>query len=286
MSVRDDVLAAIPEIPALPVAASRVLRLAQQPDTGISEIMAAIEYDPGLTSDMLRLANTAYFAGPRQVSSLREAGVLFGTQRIVELVLASSVFPIAKQSVAGYDLPAGELVRQSMALAIGAEHLSSLLGRTAPAHTFTAALLSDIGKIVLGTFLHVDAAPILKLAEDEALSFEVAEQRVLGIDHAEVGAELLRAWNLPDNVIDVVRWHHTPDAHPGDPYVVDLVHIANHLAVSCGLGVGLDGLNYRPAMSAVERLGVNHLTLEKTTCQIVAELAQIQHQLPGNAEGI
>lgn len=285
MSGREEILAAIPEIPALPIAATQVISLAQRPDTGIGEIMQAIEYDSGLTSDMLRLANTAYFAVPRTVGSLREAGVLFGTQRIVELVLASSVFPVTKQPVAGYDLPAGELVRQSMALAIGAEHLASVLGRPAPTHTFTAALLSDIGKIVLGTFLKVDAQPILNMAEQEGLSFEVAERRVLGIDHAEVGAELLREWNLPENVINVVRWHHEPDAHPEDRYVVDLVHVANHIAVSCGLGIGVDGLNYRPAKASLERLGVDHTILEKTTCHIVAELSQIQHQLPGNAQG-
>ena len=83
MSVRDKVLQRIPEIPALPAAASRVLRLVQDPDVGIGAIMEVIEYDPVLTTEVLRLANTAYFAGPRSVATLRDAGVLFGTQRIL-----------------------------------------------------------------------------------------------------------------------------------------------------------------------------------------------------------
>jgi len=285
MSIRQAVLDRIPEMPSLPVTATRVLGLAQNPDSGIGDIMKAIEYDAALTSDILRLANTAYFAGPRAIGTLRDAGVLFGTERIVELVLASSIFPIAKGAVAGYDLPPGELVRHSMALAIGAEQLAILLGRPAPDHTFTAALLADIGKIVLGTFLRIDAKPILELAQSRELSFEVAERQILGIDHAEVGATLLQTWNLPDNVIEVVRWHHDPDQLAGNTYVADLVHVVNHLCVGCGIGIGVDGLNYRPAPGAVERLGVDHRLLEKATCNMIAALSEIQHQLPGITEG-
>ena len=284
MSVREQVLEKVQEIPSLPAAASQVLNLAQNPDSGISEIMTTIEFDPGLTSDILRLANTAYFAGPRQIGSLREAGVLFGTQRIVELVLASAVFPITRQPLEGYDLPAGQLIKHSMAVAIASVHLAERLRRPAPNHTFTAALLADIGKIVLGTFLKVDVEPIYTLCQEEEISFEIAERRILGIDHAEVGATLLRSWNLPENVIDVVRWHHDPESLDGDKYVVDLVHIANHISVGCGIGVGMDGLNYRPSETSIARLGVDHKLLEQTTCDMLSALTDIQHHLPGNGD--
>lgn len=285
MTSRDDVLRKLDEIPALPMAATEVLRLAEDPRMGIGEIMKAIEYDPGLTTDILRLANTAYFAGPRKIASLRDAGVLFGTQRIVELVLASSIFPITQQPLAGYDLPAGELTRHAMALAIGAECIADLLDRPAPTHTFTSALLADIGKIVLGTFLAVDTAPILALAQDRCLSFEVAEREILGIDHAEVGAALLDRWSIPSNIVEVVRWHHMPEQVTGDRYVVDLVNVAIHLSIGCGIGVGIDGLNYRPSMSAVDRLGLDHLQLEQATCNMLVSFREIEHQLPGYREG-
>jgi putative nucleotidyltransferase with HDIG domain len=280
MSIRDLVIQRIPDIPALPAAATRVLHLLQDPDVGVGTIMEAIEYDPVLTTEILRLANTAYFAGPRTVGTLRDAGVLFGTERILQLVLATSVFPIARQPLLGYDLPAGQLIRHSMAVAIGAEQMASLCGRPAPDHTFTAGLLSDIGKIVLGSFLEVDARPIVQLASGEGLSFEVAERQVLGIDHAEVGALLLEAWNVPRNIIDVVRWHHEPDRFPGDPYVVDLVHAAIHLSVGFGLGGGIDGLNYKPSELALSRLKADHVMLERAACNMLVGLAQIQHQLP------
>lgn len=280
MTVREQVLQRIPEITALPAAATRVLSLVQDPDVGISTIMETIEYDPVLTTEVLRLANTAYFAGPRAVESLRDAGVLFGTQRILQLVLATAVFPIAHQPLRGYDLPAGQLIRHSMAVAIGAEQLAELCGTPAPNHTFTSGLLSDIGKIVLGSFLEVDAAPVVELASTKGFSFEVAERQILGIDHAEVGALLLESWNVPENIIDTVRWHHDPDQSAGDHYAADLVHVASQLSAGFGLGGGVDGLNYRPSESAVARLKADHVMLERAACNMLVGLTQIQQQLP------
>ncbi len=61
------------------------------------------------------------------------------------------------------------------------------------------------------------------------MSFEVAERLVLGIDHTEVGAALLADWNLPEHIVDIVRWHHQPENCPKDPVVVSLVHAADFL---------------------------------------------------------
>lgn len=280
MSLRDQVLQRIPEIPALPASAAHVLRLVQDPDVGVGAIMEVIEYDPVLTTEVLRLANTAYFAGPRSVGTLRDAGVLFGTQRILQLVLATSVFPIARHPLMGYDLPAGQLIRHSMAVAIGAEQIATLCGRPAPGHAFTAGLLSDLGKLVLGSFLEVDAGPIVALAYEEGLSFERAEQRVLGIDHAEVGALLLETWNVPENIVDVVRWHHEPDQSSGDHFVADLVHAASHLSAGFGLGGGVDGLSYRPNEATLIRLKVDETLLERAGCNMLIGLAQVQNLLP------
>ena len=281
MTTREQVLRRIPDIPSLPAAVTQVLGLVESPKSGIGEIMEIIEYDPALTAEVLRLANTAYFAGPRKVASLRDAGVLFGTHRILQLVLATSLVPVARPPLQGYDLPEGQLLRHAMAVAIGSEELSRLAGRTPPNHTFTSGLLSDIGKIVLGTFLEIDAQPILQMALEDGISFEVAEQRVLGIDHAEVGAALLEFWNIPGNVVEVVRWHHDPNRVKGDPFVADLVHAAGFLSATCGLGVGVDGLNYRTCPDALTRLNASRDMLERAACNMLVGLDQIQHQLPG-----
>lgn len=282
MPRRDEILEKVKTITALPAAAGQVLALLRDPNSSIGDIMSAIEFDPNLTADFLRLANSAFFAGPRRISTLREAGVLLGTARIQQLVLASAVYPMAMKPVRGYDLPPGQLLDRLVAVGVGAEELGRALGLKPPHYTFTAGLLHGIGKIVLGTFIEIDAAPILKLAFEEEVPFDTAERRILGIDHAETGAALLEHWNLPDEIVQVVRWYNRPEHFIGDTMVIDLVHYANILSIECGLGAGIDGLHYLPSPGVVERLHPKTVVAEQVTCRMLSELQSFYDQNPSS----
>lgn len=272
MSHREEILEKVRSIPSLPAAASKVVQLLQDPEVSMDELMQTIELDPNLTTNVLRLANSAYFGGPRSVSSLREAIVRLGMNRILQMVMATAIAPIAGRPVRGYDLQAGELLRACVAVALGTEFLAEALNRRVPNYAFTAALLHDLGKIILGTFVEVDAEPILRLAYEDKLSFEKAERQILGIDHAETGAALLEHWNIPTCVVEVVRWHHDPDAFPGDTEVVDLVHLADHITISAGIGAGQDGLNYRPSESVLARVNLSTETAEIVVSKIITTM--------------
>jgi putative nucleotidyltransferase with HDIG domain len=276
MNTRETILAQVRAIQGLPVATGEIVRMVEDPDVDIGAVVKAIEHDPGLTSNVLRLTNSAYFAGPRTIGSVRDAIVRLGLNRVFQLALASSIAPLASAPVKGYDLPAGDLLTHSIAVAIGAEQLAQALGLRPPPCTFTAALLHDIGKVVLGTFIEVDAKPILALAFEHQVSFEMAEAEVMGISHAEVGAVILEQWNLPPVVVDAVRWHHQPDQCGGDPLAVDLVHVADSLATLSGIGAGLDGLNYRPSRESVARLHVTTRVTEQVVNQILTGLEELR----------
>jgi len=254
MSRREAVLEKVQSIPSMPVAASKAVALLSDPEMEIRDLVDAIEYDQGLTSNVLRLANSAYFAGPHTIGSLRDAIVRLGTSRIFQLVITSAIVPLARQQVKGYDLPAGKLLEHSIAVAIGAEELAAKLGRTTPPFTFTAGLLHDLGKIVLGTFMEIDAAPIVEMAYRDQISFEEAEAQVLDIDHAEAGAALLDSWQLPHDIVDAARYHHQPEALGPESLLVDLVHAADLLSLEAGIGIDIGGLNYRASPDVAARL--------------------------------
>ncbi len=276
MNEREQILAVIREIPALPAQAIKVLQLAQNPEIGVSELMAAVEFDPALTSNILRLVNSAFFAGPRKIGSLVEAGVLLGMRRVAQVVVSAAIMPYANRPVKGYDLPAGAMYEQMAAAAIGAELLARELSIPAPPYTFTAGLLHSIGKIVLGNFAEVDMERIRKIAFDEALSFELAEERVLGINHAEAGALLLKLWNLPEEIVAAARWHRHPDGYPGEKLLIDLVHVADNLTKECGIGIGLDGLHYTRSAGAVERLRLTPVLMERVCCLLIANIEDLK----------
>ena len=282
---REEILRQVKRVPAMPASANRVLGIVRDPGFDIAELSRAIEYDPGLALNVLKLANSAYFGCSRMIGSVRDAIVRLGTDSIVNLVITTAVAPMASREVGGYDLGAGALWDHSISVAIGAEQISKVMKLGAPDYTFTAGLLHDIGKIVLGTFVAIDVEPIKKLAFEEGVSFEVAEKRILGIDHAEVGAALLECWNLPQMIEVAVRWHHNPSGCEGDKLVADIVHVANSFSMLEGLSPGIDEMNYGASREATERLGIKTKMAEKIICETVSRLDEVREWFADGAGG-
>jgi len=276
MSQREDILARVSAITALPTSAMQMLDLAGDPDTQIEDVQRTVEYDPGLVTNLLRLANSAYFGTGTAISSVREAVVRLGFKRVFQIAMTSSIAPIAQREIRGYDLPRNGLLRHSAATALAVEYLPKRLSMRVPDATYTAGLLHDIGKIVLGTYLEVSSAPIVIKAYRENLSFELAEQQVLGTDHAEVGAALLEYWKLPQTVVDSVRWHHDPNQYPHkDKTVVDLVHVGEHVARICGTSSSTDGMNYAVCIESIDRLKIVPDMLEIVANDVLGSLEEI-----------
>ncbi len=281
MSRRAEILEKVSQVESLPAVASQILRMVRDPDSSMTDIMKCIELDPGLTTSVLRMANSAYFAGPRKIASMREAGVLFGTNRIQQMVIATAVAPRVSGAICGYDLEPGRLLDSLIAVAIGAEEIPRVLKRAPHPAAFTAGLLHGVGKIVLGTFVEVDANPILELAYEEQVPFDEAERRVLGIDHAEVGSILLERWQFPEDLVQAVRWQYHPENVSTDPVLADLVHVAGILCIQCGLGTGVDGLSYSISSRVVERLRLNTNLVESVACTMLTELDSIRKTMLG-----
>ncbi|MCC6153598.1 MAG: HDOD domain-containing protein [Candidatus Hydrogenedentes bacterium] len=276
MSQREEILARVSTISALPTSATQMLALANNPDAQIEDVQRTVEYDPGLVTNLLRLANSAYFGTGGAINSVREAVVRLGFKRVFQIAMTSAVAPIAQKEIRGYDLPRNGLLRHSAATALAVEYLPKRLSMRVPDATYTAGLLHDLGKIVLGTYLEINSAPIVIKAYRESISFEIAEQMVLGTDHAEVGAALLEYWKLPRVVIDSVRWHHNPNKYPHeDKTVVDLVHLGEHVARICGTSSSTDGMNYSVCVESLDRLRVVPDVLELVASDVLGSLEEI-----------
>ena len=268
--------AQVEKFPSMPGAAVKLLALVDEPGVSVPQIESILRQDPGLTANLLRLANSAYFGIPSKVGSVRQAVILLGLKRVVQMVIATCTSAIMDRTVPGYDLPAGELWRHSLAVSVAAEGLVRVLKLDAAEEIFTAALLHDIGKIVLGQFVQDDYAKIA-LALEQGLAFETAESIVLGTNHAEIGAQVLSKWSIPEGIVHAVRWHHAPEkAERTDP-MLDVVHVANMLCLMIGIGVGREGLHYQPSPVVTARLGITTAHLEKVasqTLQWANELSQ------------
>jgi putative nucleotidyltransferase with HDIG domain len=275
MSRRNEILAALEEIELLSSPALSAIQVINNPDTDGETAARALELDPALTSNVLRFANSAYFGCSRGIHTVREAVVRLGMKTISRMLFMSEASQWARRPVRGYDLAPKMLWDHLISTAVATEILAKKVRLKAPNYAFTAALLHDIGKIVLGTYLEVDAEPILALAVHENIPFDEAEFRVLGINHAEAGAELLRHWNLPAGIVDAVRWHHAPNLYSGEKLTVDLIHVADVISMMAGTGLGVDGLNYAVCPESEKRLGINITIVEQVLCELQDEVSKL-----------
>lgn len=270
----------IQTFPGMPGPALKLLALVDEPNVTTPQIEEILRQDPGLTANMLKLANSAYFGIPSKVGSVRQAVVLLGLKRLVQMVVAACTSAVLESAVPGYDLPGGELWRHSLAVSVAAEGLVRELKLPAREEIFTAALLHDVGKLILGRFVQEEAGQI-ELALSQGLPFEKAEEVVLGIDHACVGAEVLTRWALPPGIVNAVRWHHRPEASAAPDVMLDVVHVANLLCRMIGIGMGRDGLHQQPSPEVVRRLGVTSAHLEKVASQTLQWANELSAALAG-----
>ena len=257
----EEIMANVDSFPSMPGAGTKLLSMLKDPDTDASKIEDVLKYDPGLTANILKMTNSAYFGLPQKIGSVKQAFLLLGWKRVTQLVLASSVSAVLDKPVQGYNFSPGELWRHSIAVSITAEGLVKELEVSGVGEFFTTALLHDIGKMVLGGFIKEDLEAIEDITS-QGLPFVVAEQMVLGTDHAEIGAKILTNWSFPPEVINAVRWHHDPDSPEEPNSLVDIVYLSNVLCQATGIGVDEDAQQEELSPATLERLGVEFEQLE------------------------
>lgn len=271
-----DIVARVDSLPPLPATSVRLLGVINDPGSTIRDIVETIKYDQALTSDVLRLCNSAYFGLSRQITSLNEAMVRLGTTKILQLVMSVHATSALSQAQQGYGLGVGVLWKHSVAVAQGSALVAQRLQLSNVNLAFTAGLLHDIGKVILSQHVADEFQKIIHLVCEEKRSFVEAERAVLGFDHTEIGAMLAERWKLPENIVRCIRYHHEPGRLEIPDGIVDAVYLANCVCLMLGIGLGADGLSYRADESVVTRHHLTESDLEGVGVAVLADLEQMK----------
>lgn len=236
---------ALRKIPPLPQVTARAMALIQDPYSSRSELVHVLSLDQGMTGMFLQMVNSAYYWLPRRVTSLDEAIGYLGYESVQEVVLAVSTNKMLSRSVPAYMLEKGMLWQHSVAVAAGSDWIAQQRKITPRSEAYVAGLLHDVGKLALDLMVNQQPewSETDESAEEEEAWTEV-EQSLTGYDHAEVGAMIVRQWDLPDRVVEAVAYHHDPKQAEIDPRLTAAVHIANAAALMAGIGLGVEGLRY------------------------------------------
>ncbi len=257
----NEIMARVKAFPGMPDTSAKLLKMLKDSETSAAEIEDVLRYDPGLTANILKLTNSAYFGIPSKVSSVKQAVVLLGWKRLLQLVMTMCMSTVMKKPIPGYDLPHGELWRHSVAVSVAAELFVKELKISNVDEVFTAALLHDVGKLVMGEFVRDDLQQIEEMVA-KGIAFEVAEFIVLGTDHAHIGARILEKWAFPEDLINAVGRHHDPETCENRCTFSDIVHIANILGMMISHGGSGNGVETALSNTVTERLDFRISNLE------------------------
>jgi HD-like signal output (HDOD) protein len=218
-------------LPSIPSLYLEVMEKASRPDILLEEVGAIIGRDLGMTAQVLKLSNSAFFGLRRQLASPDEAVAYLGLDTIKSLVLSIHAFSQFEGLDSG-PLSLAALWRHSMRVAGLAKAISKLEGEDEKSaeETFAAGMLHDVGKLVLAVNVPNDYAEAFHQAQSGGVESHVAEQRVFGATHADVGGYLIGLWGLPVPVVEAVALHHIPSQaaeHVFSP--LTCIHAANAL---------------------------------------------------------
>jgi len=290
MKISRRILKSIKALPPFPATVQKVMALAGDPDSSLTELAAVIRLDQAITANILRICNSAYFGLRRPVDNVGDAILHMGRKNVLRAVMAAGLSRYFR-TARGYDVRAAELWEHAVAVALMSQICAAKLSGADDPRLFTAGVLHDIGKTVMGEFVLEAWQNIQDLVEKQKYAFLEAEEEVLGVNHAELGGEIARIWKFPDEILKAIAFHHRPDLLANGDTVPWIVYLSNQVCHLMGIGVGTDALAYRAVGDVAGRFGFRQRDLEDMMARLhrsmqeARELVSIVSGHGGNGKG-
>ena len=217
------------ELAPLSATTVRLAQVASRSDCDVQEVTELVAFDQALTSKLLRAANAVASGSAIPVGTVDEAVTRLGTAQVLALAVAAGAKPLLQARVPAYGLDEGALWRHSVASAVAAETAPRFCNVEVPPESFTAALLHDVGKLVMGRYLSSEILRFIHRAQEvEHLEALEAESLLLGVNHGELGGIIAQHWELPERIIAGITFHHNPP--PDSDVICYLTCLANQVA--------------------------------------------------------
>ncbi|MCK5092090.1 MAG: HDOD domain-containing protein [Gammaproteobacteria bacterium] len=216
------------DLVSLPDVCVRVQAMTEDPDSTAAGLGKVISQDIALTASLLKLVNSAYYGFPVKIDTVSRAVSIVGIRELRDMSLAMSAVEVFS-SIPNNLIDMASFWRHSVFCGLVAQALSEHCSILHKERLFIAGLLHDIGKLLIYCRLPEEACEILKRIETVPVDICLEEQRVLGFDHAQVGAELLALWQLPEGLQEIIACHHSPGLADKAKLEAAIVHIANEI---------------------------------------------------------
>ncbi len=279
MTAIQELIKEIKNLKPIPAVVHPLLEVVDDPNSGMEDIAKIIQYDPAITAEVLRTANSAFFGLKQPAETIKDAASLLGTEQIIDLVLLKSGARVLSGKQPGYDLNEGAMWKYSVSSAIIARQLARQLELPHKNSIFTASLLKDIGKTVLDKFVQDVFEKISNLVINENLTFMEAEKQIIGIDHAELGGMIAKMWKFSPKMVKIIRNHHLSDETMIEDTDIAIVYLADCICMMMGMGVGADGLAYRFHKQAMKQIGITADDITRIIAEFTSKIQEVEDLL-------
>ncbi|MEN6319886.1 MAG: HDOD domain-containing protein [Syntrophaceae bacterium] len=282
----EDLLKGLVQLSSLPVVYTKINEAVNNPRSSMQDIGAVISDDPGLTSRLLQLVNSAFYGFPSKIETVSRALFIVGTQQIRDLALATSIMSLFKgipESLVNME----SFWRHSVACGIAAKILATYRRCEMNVERFFAAgIIHDIGRLVIYKRIPETAQEMIHRCKANKELLYVVEKEVMGFNHSNVGRVLVKYWNLPPSLEDVVAYHHSPKDAKRYPIETSVVHVADIIVHA--MQYGNSGEMYVPPLDkkALELIGVPLSILSPTLNQLEKEVNDVVQTLFGKLDHV
>ena len=279
MSQIKELIKEIDNLKPIPAIVNQIMTVAEDPNSCMADIAKIIHYDPVITANILRMCNSAYYNLPRRVDSIQDAVTMMGINQVIDMVLMKSGAANLTKGQQGYGLHEGELWKHAVSSALIARDLAEKKGSRHKQMIFTAALIKDIGKVILDRFVADSFSRIDNLVKNKGFSFKEAEKKIIGIDHAELGGLVAEMWDFSDKMVSMIRNHHLSDETAREDLETQILYVADNVCMMMGIGGGADGLAYRFHKDVLKKLGITPIDLQEIIASFGSEMKKVEDLL-------
>jgi HD-like signal output (HDOD) protein len=226
------------ELPTIPEVLVRLNEVIESEESSADDVAKVIALDPAVSTNILRIVNSAYYGLQVRVSSIGLAVSIMGFSMTKKVALKAAVFSVfGKKKIAVDHFDPVAFWKHSIFTGVAARALgmeSTRFGSTHAEDLYICGLLHDIGKIIMLEKAPEKYREVLDQASEMGRPETVIERDVFGFTHADVGSVLGVKWFLPEDLTIAIRYHHAPQKDPFHKSLSSLIHLADHLAWSNG----------------------------------------------------
>lgn len=221
----EQLVAKIDDLPTIPVVATQVLQLLDQPDVRVEQVADLMLSDQVMAARVLKMVNSPVYKPGQEITSLKRALVYLGLKHIREVALTTSFIDAFDENKGAFEI--ATFWEHSFGVGMVSRIIAGKIGYPDQEKAYIAGIIHDLGEVFLSNFMRDEFQAVLDSIKDKPVKLVDAEAEQLGTSHCEIGLCMARKWNFPEVYCEVIAYHHTPSEAAIDPVLCAIVNLSD-----------------------------------------------------------